>query len=65
MVKKSATLLVLLLTLSLGAFAGPHFDHNYDLHHESDGGSSVPEPGSLLVFGTGILLSIKALRRSH
>jgi hypothetical protein len=55
MVKKSATLLVLLLTLSLGAFA----DH----HHENDGGPGVPEPGGLLVFGSGILLSVKALRR--
>jgi hypothetical protein len=58
MVKRSATIAVLLLTLALGAYAdGDHW------HYGNNGGPGVPEPGSLLVFGTGILLSFKALRR--
>jgi hypothetical protein len=53
MVKRSATILAMLLTFGLLAFGdpGPSCLH------------SVPEPGSLLVFGTGILLGFKTLLR--
>lgn len=63
MVKRSATLLVLLLTLALGAFGSPDFGHRHDHDHDHDKGHCVPEPGSLLVFGSGLLLSFQALRR--
>ena len=65
MLKRSATLLVLLMTLALAAFGQPYFGHLHN-HDHADGqnkGKGVPEPGSLLVFGSGLLLSFKALGR--
>ena len=60
MVKKSATILVMLLTLTLGA---AYADGDHGHHYGNDKGSDVPEPGSLLVFGSGLLMTIKALKR--
>jgi hypothetical protein len=59
MLKRSATILVMLLTLGLLAFGEPYGEPSRLCSHAH----SVPEPGSLLVFGTGILLSFKSLRR--
>jgi len=53
-VKKTATIVILLLTLALAAFAHPK-----DRKRPND----VPEPGSLLVFGSGLLLSFRSLKR--
>lgn len=58
MLKRSVTLMVLLVTTALTAFGSPHF-----AHWQQTTCASVPEPGSLLVFGTGILLGFKTLIR--
>jgi hypothetical protein len=50
--------MVLLVTTALTAFGSPHF-----AHWQQTTCASVPEPGSLLVFGTGILLGFKTLIR--
>jgi hypothetical protein len=49
MVKRTATIVGLLLTFALAAFATPS-------------PNTVPEPGSLLVFGTGLLLCVRSLK---
>jgi hypothetical protein len=65
MVKRTATIVVLLFTVALPSFGNPIGDHIGDpigdrQHHRP---CEVPEPGSLLVFGTGLLLSFRSLRR--
>jgi hypothetical protein len=55
MVKRTATIVILLLTLALTAIAEPK-------HHKKRQ-NDVPEPGSLLVFGSGLLLSFRSLKR--
>jgi len=57
MVKRTATVAVLLLTLALAAIGSPIYDHRPPCPRKD-----VPEPGSLLVFGAGLLLSFKALK---
>lgn len=55
MVKRSVTIAALLLILPLAAFAS-------NVCIESTSCSSVPEPGSLLVFGSGLLLGFRVLK---
>jgi len=57
MAKRSAVILAVLLTLALAAFGAPGPSVPPIPSH------AVPEPGSLLVFGSGLLLSFKALMR--
>lgn len=54
--QKSAAIVVLVMALGLVAFGAPGPTAPIPNNH-------VPEPGSLLVFGTGLLLSVKALWR--
>lgn len=58
MAKRTATIAVFVLTLSLCAFAQSAVPMAV-----RPSAVAVPEPGSLLVFGTGLLLGFQYLRR--
>lgn len=66
MVKRTATIAVALLALSLSAFAvstpEPSGGWITVVQHK-DRPNAVPEPGDLLGFGTGLLLGVEWLRR--
>jgi len=65
--KRFGMIVAATLALAVVAFGEPkdtlmrsgHDHGNYDTQNHS-----VPEPGNLLVFGTGLLLSAKALSRT-
>ena len=64
--KRLGMIVAVTLALAVVAFGEPkdnllEFRHGHGSHGSQD--QSVPEPGSLLVFGTGLLLSAKALTR--
>jgi len=56
MVNRIVTIAALLLILPLAAFATPVCIESTSCT------SSVPEPGSLLVFGSGLLLGFRVLK---
>jgi hypothetical protein len=63
--KRLGMIVAVTLALAVVAFGEPKDNLMFKHGHGNYGsqGQSVPEPGSLLVFGTGLLLSAKALSR--
>jgi hypothetical protein len=64
--KRFGMIVAATLALAVVAFGEPkdNLEFRYGHRDLSYQGQSVPEPGSLLVLGTGLLLTAKALRRT-